>query len=393
PEEPGRYEITTYVWSSLVDSPEALAAPSTAVIHVAEPGDPPKPATGVVTVSTDKGSYDAGEPITIRGHVGSILGFGVTIQVFAPDAGSGNVVFRGQPTLSADGTFEAQVPTDNTHMKWPGEYTVRAEYGGAQRSAETTFLLTEGRAPVAPTRDPDTDDAGRVGDTGDPAGRYAGAVTVSTGKGSYEAAEQIEITGRVSAILGYGVTVQVFAPDAGSGNVVFRGQPTLSADGTFETRIPEYNSLMRWPGEYTVRAEYGGAQRSAETTFLFTSGPAPVREPAASITGTAITVGGSADPITYEITGGRVLDAVASPSTSSLILDIEVQEDGIISLSMPRTILDAAQGGQDIGFFVIIDAEEGPFTEIRSTSTHRVLNIPFSTGNTEIEIVGTFAVS
>ena len=41
-------------------------------------------------------------------------------------------------------------------------------------------------------------------------------------------------------------------------------------------------------------------------------------------------------------------------------------------------------------FFVIIDAEERAFTEIRSTPSHRMLNIPFSDGNSEIEILGTF---
>ncbi|MDA8030683.1 MAG: hypothetical protein MPK62_06050, partial [Alphaproteobacteria bacterium] len=318
-----------------------------------------------------------------------------TIQVFAPDAGFGSVVFRGQPILSADGTFEAQVPTDNTHMKWPGKYTVRAEYGGAQRSAETTFMLTGNKDPVVPDMKPDPAITEHERMEEDPPRLGTEVVPVSTDKRSYDAGETITVRGKVDSTLGFGVTVQVFAPDAGFGSVVYRSQPILNTDGTFEARFDAGGSLMVWPGEYTIRVEYGGAQRYGETTFLFTGRPdpaAPVREPDPSITGTTITIEGATDLITYEITGGRVLAATASPSTTSLLLDIKAHENGIISLNMPRTIIDAVQNGYDIEFFILIDAEERPFTEIKSTSTHRTLNIPFSAVNTDIEIIGTFVV-
>ena len=266
PEEPGRYEVTTYVWSSLVNTPEALAAPSTTVIHVAEPEDPTRPATEVVTVSTDKGSYGAGERITVRGKVDSALGFGIAIEVFAPDAGFNNVVLRSQPALNPDGTFETRFAAGGSLMKWSGEYTIRVEHGGPQRYGEATFQFTGGEAPATPPRDPD-------------------------------------------------------------------------------------------------------------------------------VTDTTIRVEGLTDLIAYKITGGKVLNGFPNPPAGSFVIGIEATADGAISLSMPRTILDSVQGGQDIGFFVIIDAEERQFTETGSTATHRVLNIPFSDGSTEIEILGTFVVS
>ncbi|CAI9832750.1 conserved exported hypothetical protein [Nitrosopumilaceae archaeon] len=226
-------------------------------------------------------------------------------------------------------------------------------------------------------------------------GQVVQSVTISTDKESYDAGEQITVTGQVGSILGFGVTIQVFAPAEGFGNVVFRGQPTLNADGSFEAQFAAGGSLMKWPGEYTIRAEYGGAQRSAETTFQFTGGqaqaaPEPVEDP--DITDTTIRVDGSTDLIEYQITGGRVLSVTPSPSTTSLILGIEADEDGMITLVIPRTVLDATQDDQDIEFFVLIDAEERDFAETSTTPTTRTLEIPFSAGNTEIEIIGTFVI-
>ncbi|MDA7991166.1 MAG: hypothetical protein MPK30_08745 [Gammaproteobacteria bacterium] len=37
PEKPGRYEVATFVWSSLVNTPEALSTPSSTTVHVVDP--------------------------------------------------------------------------------------------------------------------------------------------------------------------------------------------------------------------------------------------------------------------------------------------------------------------------------------------------------------------
>ncbi|MDA7953057.1 MAG: PEFG-CTERM sorting domain-containing protein [Nitrosopumilus sp.] len=226
-------------------------------------------------------------------------------------------------------------------------------------------------------------------------GQVVQSVTISTDKESYDAGEQITVTGQVGSILGFGVTIQVFAPAEGHSNTLFIAQPVVNPDGSFEAQFAAGGSLMKWPGEYTIRAEYGGAQRSAETTFQFTGGqaqaaPEPVEDP--DITDTTIRVDGSTDLINYQITGGRVL-SVTPVQPSSLIIGIEADEDGMITLEIPRTVLDATQDGEDIEFFVLIDAEESDgFEETGNTDTHRTLEIPFSAGSTEIEIIGTFVI-
>jgi predicted secreted protein with PEFG-CTERM motif len=77
---------------------------------------------------------------------------------------------------------------------------------------------------------------------------------------------------------------------------------------------------------------------------------------------------------------------------NSLIVSISASSDGSLTLTIPRSILDATiNGGEDDDFFVLIDGEEVDFDET-TTSTDRTLTIAFPAGAEEIEIIGTFVV-
>ena len=75
----------------------------------------------------------------------------------------------------------------------------------------------------------------------------------------------------------------------------------------------------------------------------------------------------------------------------SLLIYIQATDDGSITLTIPRTILDASINDGDDEFFVLVDGEEVDFEEI-TTSTDRTLTIEFSAGAEQIEIIGTFVI-
>ena len=105
-----------------------------------------------------------------------------------------------------------------------------------------------------------------------------------------------------------------------------------------------------------------------------------------------VSVSGSSDLIGYTITGGKLLGITPDSDANSLIISIDATDDGSLTLTIPRSILDAKINGIDDDFFVLSDGEEVDFDET-TTSTDRILTIPFPAGAEEIEIIGTFVVS
>ena len=213
------------------------------------------------------------------------------------------------------------------------------------------------------------------------------AIVVTTDKASYSAGETIVITGQVRDLYsGTPVSVIVTAPN---GNIVTIAQVTIGADKKFSTEVTAGGVLMKAEGSYTVAVQYGTPNRSAETSFEF--GGSTATTPPSSVTDTTVSVQGSSDLITYEITGGKLLSIIPDVDANSLIISIDATSDGSLTLTIPRSVLDATINGGDDDFFVLVDGEEVDFDEI-TTSTHRTLTIAFPVGAEEIEIIGTFVV-
>jgi len=218
-------------------------------------------------------------------------------------------------------------------------------------------------------------------------GQIQSSVVVTTDKTSYSEGETIVITGEVRELYsGTPVSVIVTAPN---GNIVTIAQVTIGADKKFSTEVTAGGVLMKAEGSYTVAVQYGTPNRSAETSFEF--GGSTATTPPSSVTDTTVKVKGSSDLITYEITGGKLLSIIPDVDANSLIISIDATSDGSLTLTIPRSVLDATINGGDDDFFVLVDGEEVDFDEI-TTSTHRTLTIAFPVGAEEIEIIGTFVV-
>ena len=214
-------------------------------------------------------------------------------------------------------------------------------------------------------------------------------IAVMTDKSSYSDGDTILITGEVMDLLsGFQVSLQIFAPN---GNQVNVQQFDVNQDKKFSTEFTAGGPLMRQAGEYTVKVLYGTSLRTAETTFEFGgSSESPIETPTSQ---PSIEVSGTIFSINYMITGGNVLNIYTDPEFNALIIEIETTDDGELTITLPRDIIDAQVDGIDEEFFVLVDLEEtGNFEEIDTTNESRTLTIQFADGTEEIEIIGTSVV-
>ena len=223
-------------------------------------------------------------------------------------------------------------------------------------------------------------------------GQIQDSIVVTTDKAFYSEGEIILITGEVRDLYsGTPVSVIVTAPN---GNIVSIAQVTVGVDKKFSTEVTAGGALMRAEGLYIIAVQYGNSSRSAEVSFEFggVSEEPIIEEVMSEVTDTTVSVQGSVDLIGYEITGGKLLSITPDVGSNSLIISIDATDDGSLTVTIPRSVLDAVfENGDDDDFFVLVDGEEVDFDETVS-STDRILTIAFSAGAEEIEIIGTFVI-
>jgi len=213
-------------------------------------------------------------------------------------------------------------------------------------------------------------------------GQIVQPIVVTTDKTSYSEGETVMVTGEVSEILfGYAISVMTLAPN---GNVVSIDQVMVGSDKTFSTEIAAGGSLMKQSGEYTIQVLYGTDNRTAETSFTFAGSSMSSGGPKIKVAGTEFMVG-------YTITGGKLISITPDVNANSLIIAIDATNDGQLTITLSRELIDAKIGDADDDFFVLVDGEEVDFDET-TTSTDRTLVISFPAGAEEIEIIGTHVV-
>ncbi|MGI0035769.1 MAG: hypothetical protein ACRD98_07865, partial [Nitrososphaera sp.] len=103
----------------------------------------------------------------------------------------------------------------------------------------------------------------------------------------------------------------------------------------------------------------------------------------------SLEIEGQTYDIPYEVTGGTVRDITADPESTTLLVDIESTDDGMLKIWLPTQVIDAEDE-----YSVVIDGESGNFVvdELDPTADARVLQIEFPNGAQEVEIIGTFLV-
>ena len=235
------------------------------------------------------------------------------------------------------------------------------------------------------------------------------SITVTTDKSSYSGDEIISISGEIKYLaLGDQLTILITSPN---GNIAEIDQVTAGPDKKFNTEITPNGAYWKIPGTYTIlvtQDENNQATISFEFSGVVNSfvdeldaviedaviEDAVIEDPLvvnSLVTATTVTIQDSADLISYEITNAKLLNIIPDLDAVSLLIYIETTDEGSITLSIPRSILDSSINGGDDEFFVLVDGEEVDFEEIK-TSMDRTLTIEFLAGTEQIEIIGTFVI-
>lgn len=214
-------------------------------------------------------------------------------------------------------------------------------------------------------------------------------VSVWTDAKVYDHESEVVVSGYVANLRGDApVTVTVIGPQ---NNIVRVEQVEVSEDNTFETVFSTSGYLFNANGMYTVRVQYGPQEINDKATIELV-GEGPSIESACGDGELAVKGGGDVFCVPFEATGAVVTGATVNSATKSLILKIQTESDGSISLAIPRDVLDAAEDGSDVDFIVLVDDEEADFEEIDSDDSTRWVDITFEDGASQIEIIGTYAV-
>ena len=246
------------------------------------------------------------------------------------------------------------------------------------------------------------------------------SIIAITDKSSYSEDEIISISGEIVFLgLGNQLTIMITSPN---GNIAAIDQVTVGSDKKFNSEIKPNGVYWKLPGTYTILItqdennqatlsfEFGGVANSStneidevivedtkiedsftEDSFTEDSFTEDVGIIDSVVTATTVTVLDSNDLISYEITNAKLLNIIPDLDAVSLLISIETTDEGSITLTIPRSVLDASINGGDDEFFVLVDGEEVDFEEIR-TSVDRTITIDFLAGTEQIEIIGTFVV-
>jgi predicted secreted protein with PEFG-CTERM motif len=171
---------------------------------------------------------------------------------------------------------------------------------------------------------------------------------------------------------------------SGQTGVVTIEQITPSSDGSFSFSINTASPLMKYDGEYKIKATYGPINQSVTVTLE----GGEVRE-ATVATHTDDHSGHEAADLTnelnYNISGGNV-ESITSTNDDSLLITIHDAEDGSeLTITLPDDIITPFNDGS---FFVLVNGEESDDAEQNGNT----ITIPFDADATDIEIVGTHVV-
>ena len=95
----------------------------------------------------------------------------------------------------------------------------------------------------------------------------------------------------------------------------------------------------------------------------------------------------------YSIRGGEVLNFELDSENTALLITIDARARGELIITLPRAIIDAKIGSEDIEFEVFIRGMQLSSYEETITPYDRTITIPFKRSNDELSIVGTHMFS
>jgi predicted secreted protein with PEFG-CTERM motif len=100
---------------------------------------------------------------------------------------------------------------------------------------------------------------------------------------------------------------------------------------------------------------------------------------------------GQSYTVNYDITGATVDDMSISSQDTSLVVSLKAVSDGNLTMTLPRSLIDAKANSGDDQFFVLVDGADTDFTETK-TDANRTVTVSFPQDTKQIEVIGTQVV-
>ena len=205
-------------------------------------------------------------------------------------------------------------------------------------------------------------------------------VTVWTDSTIYDHESVIMVEGKVANVkMGMPVTLTVTSP---SQNIVTIQQLDIDSNGKFATNLNTAGNLWKYDGTYTIKVNYGSAEKSNSAQVELTGGIAyesSYETPSTECGSNQIAAGDQCVP--YSISGGMVTGANINTNDNSIVINIDAQDDGTLTVTPSKSTQDGI-------FMVLVDGEEWDDAEIDGNN----VTVMFPAGAEMIEIIGTFVV-
>ncbi len=220
-----------------------------------------------------------------------------------------------------------------------------------------------------------------------PAKVFAQELIVNVDKAKYMTGDTVIVTGQVPSIIeGLPITIQAINANNARFNL---DQITPAADGSFtwEFKLTGSEARLGPSGTWTIVVAYGDLR--SEVTFDFEA--VTVEVP----TGLVVEIDGEQYTLDAELTNGRITNVIAEPSITTLTLEVEMEDDGQLTITLPRVFMDAltegCSGDDDIFITLIDDMTEFP-EETETTDDARTITVAVPVSANEVSILGTCMV-
>ncbi len=207
-------------------------------------------------------------------------------------------------------------------------------------------------------------------------------VSVWTDKKGYTQGDVIMVNGQVANVAsGFPVTITVVSP---LNSIIAVDQITVKNDGTFETTVNTSGNMWKYDGTYTIKANYGSADKKNSVKVELTGGVAYNPNYQTSTTSKQCSVNeisANGHCVPFSISGGKVTSATLNTNDNSIVINISATDDGTLTVTPSKTVQDGI-------FMVLVDGEEWDDVEIVANK----VTVMFPAGTEQIEIIGTFVV-
>ncbi|MFB5620356.1 MAG: PEFG-CTERM sorting domain-containing protein, partial [Nitrosopumilus sp.] len=163
-------------------------------------------------------------------------------------------------------------------------------------------------------------------------------------------------------------------------SIVTIDQINVAEDGSYMTSLNTAGAMWKYDGTYIIKVNYGSAGKSNSAKVELTGGITQIKTPTSKQCSTNdISVGDQCVP--YSISGGTVTGATVNIDDNSIVININADDDGTLTVTPAKTTLNGI-------FMVLVDGEEWDDVEIVANK----VTIMFPAGAETIEIIGTYVI-